>query len=128
MPGHPRIFFYSITQVPKNYLTCTANYRTLQLMETHEITQNRRTARLEVRITPEQKDLFSRAAALAGRSLSDFVVAHAYDAATRTVREHEGMLLSASDRKIFVSALLNPPAPGARLRKAARRYKQQAHD
>lgn len=97
-------------------------------MESHEMTHSQKTARLEVRITPEQKDLFSRAAALTGRSLSDFVVAHAYDAATRTVQEHETMLLSASDRKIFVSALLNPPAPGARLRKAARRYKQQARD
>ncbi len=97
-------------------------------MESRETTQNQKTARIEVRITPEQKDLFSRAAALAGRSLSDFVVTHAYDAATRTVQEHEVMLLSTRDRKTFVSALLNPPRPGARLRKAARRYKQRSRD
>ncbi len=97
-------------------------------METDEIAQSQKTARLEVRVTPEQKDLFSRAAALAGRSLSDFVVAHAYNAATRAVQEHEAMLLGARDREIFVRALLNPPAPGARLRKAARRYKRQVRD
>jgi uncharacterized protein (DUF1778 family) len=36
------------------------------------------------------------------------------------------MTLSVRDREVFVSALLNPPAPGARLRKAARRYKEHA--
>jgi uncharacterized protein (DUF1778 family) len=88
--------------------------------------QRTRTARLEARITAEQKDLLSKAAALVGRSLSDFVVASAYETAARTVREHEAMTLSARDRKIFVGALLHPPAPGARLRKAARHYKQHA--
>jgi uncharacterized protein (DUF1778 family) len=43
----------------------------------------------------------------------------------RTVRDREAMTLSARDRQIFVAALLKPPAPGARLRKATRRYKQR---
>lgn len=96
--------------------------------ETPETTESHRTrtARLEARITAEQKDLLSKAAALLGRSLSEFVVASAYETAARTVREHEAMTLSARDRKIFVGALLHPPAPGARLRKASRRYKQHA--
>jgi uncharacterized protein (DUF1778 family) len=99
----------------------------MSAMETHETgeNQNPRTARLEARITVEQKDLLSKAAALLGRSLTDFVVMSAYETATRTVREHEGMMLSARDRENFVSALLHPPAPGARLRKAARRYKKR---
>ena len=97
-------------------------------MERHEINkpQSARTARLEARITAEQKDLLSKAAALQGRSLSDFVVTSAYEIAARTVREHEAMMLGARDRKLFVSALLHPPAPGARLRKAARRYRRRA--
>ena len=94
---------------------------------THEMPENSsaRTARLEARITPEQKDLFLKAAALTGRSLSDFIVASAYESAARTVRDHEAMTLSARDRQIFVAALLKPPAPGARLRKAAQRYKRR---
>jgi len=92
--------------------------------ETHKSeSRTSRSARLEARITLEQKDLLNRAAALLGRSLTEFVVTSAYETATRTIREHEAMLLSERDRKVFVSALLNPPAPGARLRKAARRYK-----
>jgi uncharacterized protein (DUF1778 family) len=96
-------------------------------MGTHEMPENgsARTARLEARITPEQKDLFLKAAALTGRSLSDFVVASAYESAARTVRDHEAMTLSARDRQVFVAALLKPPAPGARLRKAAQRYKRR---
>jgi uncharacterized protein (DUF1778 family) len=92
---------------------------------THESkTKISRSERLEARITLEQKDLLARAAALLGRSLTDFVVTAAYETATRTVREHDAMILSDRDRKVFVNALLNPPAPGARLRKAARRYRQ----
>ncbi len=80
-------------------------------------------ARLEARITADQKALFQRAAALKGRSLTDFVVSSVQEIADRTVREHETMTLSARDREIFVAALLEAPEPGTRLRKAARRYK-----
>jgi uncharacterized protein (DUF1778 family) len=95
-------------------------------MEMHEISESPKTARLEARITEEQKELFLRAATLLGRSLSDFVVSCVYETATRTVRDHEVMTLSVRDREVFVSALLKSPAPGARLRKAARRYKEHA--
>lgn len=97
-------------------------------MEAHKIaeSQSNKTARLEARITEEQKELFTKAAALVGRSLSDFVVTCVSETAARTVREHEVMTLSVRDREIFVSALLNPPKPGARLRTAARRYKEHA--
>ena len=98
-------------------------------METHESENpSSRNARLEARITAEQKDLLSRAAALVGRSLTDFVVTSAYETAVRTIREHQAMVLSERDRKLFVGALLNPRAPGARLRKAARRYRQHFGD
>ena len=85
-----------------------------------------RTARLEARITPGQKALLERAAALSGRSLSEFVVSSAQETAARMVREQEVMTLGARDRKAFVAALLKPPAPGGRLRKAARRYNKSA--
>ena len=85
-----------------------------------------RTARLEARITAEQKEVLSKAAALLGRSLSDFVVTSACETAARTVREHQAMTLSARDGRAFVGALLRPSAPGARLRQAARRHGHRA--
>jgi len=87
---------------------------------------NPRTERPKARITPEQKDLFLKAAALTGRSLSDFVIGCVYDTAARIVREHEAMTLITHDRKVFVASLLKAPAPGARLPKAAQRYKKQS--
>jgi uncharacterized protein (DUF1778 family) len=80
-------------------------------------------ARLGARITDYQKALFERAAALSGRSVTDFVVSTAEEAAVRTVREHEIMLLSTSDSKAFVASLLSPSRPSKRLRRAAERYK-----
>jgi len=82
-----------------------------------------RTARLEARLTEEQKELFQHAADLAGRSLTDFVVDSAQEAAARTIREYEVLTLNGQDRQVFVDALLKPMPPNKRLREAARRYK-----
>ena len=83
-----------------------------------------RTARLEARVTDDQKALFQRAADLTGRSLTDFVVSSAQEIAARTVREREVLTLSGLDRKVFLDAFLNPPSPSKRLRQAASRYKR----
>ena len=81
-------------------------------------------ARFEARITDDQKALFQHAADLTGRSLTDFVIGSVQEAAARAVRERELLSLSALDRKVFLDALLNPPAPSKRLRQAAKRYKR----
>ena len=85
-----------------------------------------RQERLEARITKQQKTLFQRAAELLGRSLSDFVVSSAQEAATRVIQERTVMTLTIRDQQAFVSALLNPPAPSARLRQAAERHRSFA--
>ena len=41
----------------------------------------------------------------------------------KTVQKYEFIELSTRDRKAFVSALLKPPSPGKRLKKAAKHYK-----
>lgn len=81
-----------------------------------------KTARLEARITGDQKDLIVKAASLSGKSMTEFVVSSAVEIAGRTIREHETISLTAHDQEVFVAALLNPPAPGPRLRKAAARH------
>ncbi len=89
-----------------------------------EIQPTTKAARLEARITDDQKALFQHAADLSGRSLTDFVVSSVQEAAARTVREREVLTLSGVDRQVFLDALLNPPPPSKRLRKAASRYKR----
>jgi uncharacterized protein (DUF1778 family) len=83
-----------------------------------------KTARLEARLTDEQKALFQRAADLSGRSLTEFVVSSAQEIAARTVREHEVLTLGGRDRQVFVDALLKPNPPNEKLRQAARRYRK----
>ncbi|OIP19978.1 MAG: DUF1778 domain-containing protein [Comamonadaceae bacterium CG_4_9_14_3_um_filter_60_33] len=82
-----------------------------------------RGARLEARISHEQKVLFQQAAMLSTRTLSEFVVASAQEAATRIIEAHESIRLSREDQIRFVSTLLNPPEPIDRLRQAGAQYR-----
>lgn len=84
---------------------------------------NAKSARLEARVTAEQKDLFQQAAFLLGRSLTDFMVSALQEMAKRTILEHEVVQLSLRDQKLFAQAILNPPAPNANLLKAAKRHR-----
>lgn len=81
-----------------------------------------RSERVQARINPDTKRLLERAASLRGMSLSEFMVSSAYDAATRTVKDHQVVSLSARDSEAFAQALLNPPAPNAALKRARARY------
>ena len=81
-----------------------------------------RTARIEARIAPEALTIVKRAAQLQGRSVSDFVVAAAQEAANRAIEEAQIIRLSVEDQRIFANAILNPPAPTERLIRAAKAY------
>lgn len=81
--------------------------------------------RLETRIGPTQKRLIERAAELRGTTVTDFVVSSAHAAAIETINNFETLQLRDEDRKVFVSALLNPPEPNKVARKAAARYRQR---
>ena len=88
----------------------------------------RKAARLEARVSPEQKQLFQRAAALQGRSLTDFIVSSTQAAAVRTIQDHEVIKLSREDSEAFVIALLRDSGPSPRLREAAERYRKWKAD
>src|SRR4051812_10077743 len=96
------------------------------MLNTPEPQEKSRNARLEARISSDQKELFQRAASLTGRTLSELVVDSTQEAAAKIVQEHEVIRLSREEQIAFVSALLAPAKPGARLQKAVRRYRQKA--
>ncbi len=83
-----------------------------------------KTARLEARITPGLQALLKRAAELEGRSVSDFVVTAAQEAAERRIEQAQVMRLSLEDQRAFVEAVLNPPEPAPPLRRAFRRHRE----
>ena len=91
--------------------------------ETQDKTRN---ARLEARVSSDQKDLFQRAATLTGRTLSELVIDSTQEAAAKIVQEHEVIRLSREDQVSFVNALLLPSEPGARIKKAVQNYRQKA--
>jgi len=81
-------------------------------------------SRLEARLPADVHALLKRAAEIQGRTLTDFVVSAARDAACRTIEEAEVLRLSLEDQRRFATALLNPPKPNAALRRAARRHRK----
>jgi len=78
--------------------------------------------RLEARISADQKGLFQRAAELQGRTLTDFVVASAHEAAVRTIAEMQAIRLTEAESHAFAEAVLAPHEPTPRLKAAAKRY------
>jgi uncharacterized protein (DUF1778 family) len=83
-----------------------------------------RTARLEARITPDALAVVKRAAEIQGRSVSDFVVAAAQEAAHRTIEETEIIRLSVEDQRAFAEAILNPPPLPPAMERAIERYRR----
>lgn len=77
-------------------------------------TDSLRSQRLEARISPEALAVVKRAAELQGRSVSDFVVSAAQEAAARTIEETTILRLSAEGQRAFAEAIAHPPdvAPG----------------
>ena len=79
--------------------------------------------RFDARLNEEQKVLIQKAADLEGRTMTDFVLHSAEEAAERTIEERAMLILSARETEAFVDAVLRPAAPGPVLRRAARLYK-----
>lgn len=80
--------------------------------------------RVYVRVSEDVKRTLERAAEVTGRSLSDFVVNSAFDAARKAIEDAERMHLAAEDRAVFLAALSTPPAPNDALKAAAARHKK----
>jgi uncharacterized protein (DUF1778 family) len=85
-----------------------------------------RSERLEARVTAEQKTLIEQAAALQGRTVTDFVLTSVQDAARRAIADHQSIALSVRDSRAFVAALTTPRPINARLRETVRRYRKAA--
>lgn len=81
-------------------------------------------SRLEARLPADVYTMLKRAAEIEGRTLSDFVVSAAREAAERTIEKAAVLRLSVEDQRRFADAILHPPAPNAALRRAARRHRK----
>jgi uncharacterized protein (DUF1778 family) len=85
--------------------------------------EGQRTARIEARIAPDSIEIIRRAAEIQGRSISDFMVAAAQEAAQKTVEAVEVLRLSRQAQEQLAALLMTPPAPPAALDRAFERHR-----
>lgn len=85
--------------------------------------ERNRTARIEARIAPDALAIIKRAAEIQGRSVSDFVVGAAQEAAARAIEETQIIRLSVEDQRAIAAAILDPPPPTPALQRAAQAYR-----
>jgi uncharacterized protein (DUF1778 family) len=83
---------------------------------THE--RRARGARLGFRVDRRTKVMVERAAELERRSLTDYCLTALAEAARRTIARSDTLELSERDRQVFFDALMNPPKPNSRLKRA----------
>jgi uncharacterized protein (DUF1778 family) len=76
--------------------------------------------RLALRIRPADKAVIMRAVALVQTDMTEFILRTALREAQLVIEEHERVKLSRRDSRLVLDLLENPPAPNAKLRKAAR--------
>ena len=84
-----------------------------------------RSERIEARIAPDMLATVRRAAEMQGRSVSDFVVTAAEQAARKAIEDFSLVRLSADDQLRFVEALLSETAqPAPAMERAAERHRR----
>lgn len=82
-----------------------------------------KSARLDVRLTEDAKQLLETAAAMEGLPLSAFALTHLLKVAQGIVDERRATTLSLADGLRLMKLLESPPEPAPALRRAARRWK-----
>jgi uncharacterized protein (DUF1778 family) len=86
--------------------------------------QPARSTRLETRISPDALAVVKRAAEIQGRSVSDFVVAAAHEAAQKTIEETHIIRLSVEDQRALAASILDPEGPAPGLRRAQKAHRR----
>jgi len=81
--------------------------------------------RMHIRLDAPSKKKLERAAAYAHKSVSEFVLGPALNAADDVIHEHETIALNHADWERFLDALENPPEPNAKLRAAFAEHKRR---
>jgi uncharacterized protein (DUF1778 family) len=81
--------------------------------------------RMHIRLDAQSKQKLERAAVYARKSLSEFVLNQALQAADEVIHEHETLALNEADWEVFLDALENPPEPGSKLKLAFAEHKNR---
>jgi len=80
-------------------------------------TKENRATRFSIRATPKQKDLIARAATRSNKTISEFVLENAIEAAEALEADNANFVVSREQYKQFLAALAEPPKSIPALRK-----------
>lgn len=86
-------------------------------MPTTSVPRSQKRDTLNLRIKPDERGLIERAAALAGKTRTDFVLEAARRAAVEALTERTLFLVDAETYARFAAALDTPPRPNDKLRR-----------
>lgn len=75
-------------------------------------------ARLEAKVNPDIYELLKQAAAITGRTLTDFVVSVAYEEAKKTISEHQALRLTVNDQALLIKSLSKTFEPNQSMKNA----------
>lgn len=75
---------------------------------------------MNLRVQPQVRDLIDRAAALEGKSRSEFMIEIAHERAIDVLLDQRLFLLDDEQAEAVAAALANPPKPNAALKKLMR--------
>ncbi len=84
-------------------------------------TQNNQ--RVSARVTQKVYETLSQAAELTGATLNQFIVQSAYEKAQEVIEKERFIRMTARSASAFFEALVRPPKPTVKLRKAAKLYR-----
>lgn len=79
-------------------------------------------ARLEAKVNLDIYQILKQAAAISGRTLTDFVVSVAYEEAKKTISEHQVLRLTQNDQALLIENLSKPFEPNQSMRNALDLY------
>jgi uncharacterized protein (DUF1778 family) len=94
------------------------------ITDSTKVNKIKKNARLEARVTEEQKQLMERAAFLRGQNLTEFMVAVLAETSLQIIKDRELIELTDRDRQAFANALLHPSTPSDRAYADAQWYDQ----
>jgi uncharacterized protein (DUF1778 family) len=84
-----------------------------------------RDARLDFRLSQENKRIIEQAASVTGQSVSDFAIAQLIQAARKAIEESTTTHLSLRDRDLFMQLIESDAQPNQQLKAAAARYRKR---
>ncbi len=87
---------------------------------------DRQATSIDLRVTPEEKELLEKAASLRGVSVRDYTLSHVLAVARHDVDFQERLVLSDRDRDLFLAVMENPPELQGKLKSAIQHYREQS--